>query len=247
MDRSIYLAMSAAKHMLNAQSLASHNLANVSTTGFKSDFQAFRAMPVYGSGHASRVYAHTERPGIDFSAGTIETTGNELDIAINGEGFIAVRAPDGSEAYTRAGALATNLNGQLQTSGGHLVLGNGGPIAVPPAQSLVVGVDGTISVRPVGQEANTLAQVDRIKLVNPASADLEKGADGLFRLRSGAPAPVDAGVRVTRGALEASNVNPVSEMVNLISHARQYEMAIKTMQTTEELDAATARLLRLNG
>jgi flagellar basal-body rod protein FlgF len=247
MDRMIYLAMSAAKQTMNAQAIATHNLANVNTPGFKADFAAMRAMPVYGSGHPSRAFAMTERPGINFAPGTVETTGNELDIAINGDGFIAVVAADGSEAYTRVGNLEVTVYGQLQTGGGRAVLGNGGPIALPQSQAMVIGGDGTLSIRPLGQEANTLAQIDRIKLVNPDLGDLIKGADGLFRLREGGVAPADASVRLERGALEGSNVNSVAEKVRIIEHARQYEMAIKAMNTAQRMDAAGPRLLNLNG
>lgn len=247
MDRMLYLAMSAAKQTLHAQALATHNLANVNTTAFKADFEAMRAMQLYGPGHPARVFAMTERPGTDFRPGTIETTGNDLDIAINGPGFFAVIAPDGSEAYTRAGDLHLTVNGQLLTGAGHPVLGNGGPIAVPQAQAVNIGVDGTISVRPLGQDANTLAQIDRIKLVNPDVRDLVKGADGLFRRADGVNAPADAAVRVTHGALEGSNVNSVAAMVDIIDHARQYEMAVKAMSTARDLDTAGARLLGLHG
>lgn len=247
MDRMIYLAMSAAKQSMHAQALSTHNLANATTAGFKADFEAMRAIPVYGEGHPDRAFAMTERPGIDFSPGPIESTGRDLDIAVNGEGFIAVQAPDGTEAYTRAGDLQVTVNGQVLNGAGHPVLGNGGPIALPQFQSMVIGVDGTISVRPLGQEANTLAQADRIKLVNPDPAQLKKGPDGLFRLADGSNAPADAAVRVVNGSLEHSNVNSVSEMVNLIEHARQYEMAVKAMSTAQRMDAAGARLLNLNG
>lgn len=243
MDRMIYLAMSAAKQTMAAQALATHNLANASTVGFKADYEAFRSMPLYGPGHPSRAFAMTERPGTNFVPGSLETTGNELDVAVTGEGFIAVIAPDGTEAYTRAGDFELTSTGQLLTKAGHPVLGNGGPIAVPQSEALVVGVDGTLSVRPIGQEANTLAQVDRIKLVKPDLADLVKGGDGLLRLRDGASAPADASVRVTSGALEQSNVNAVHEMVRLIENARRYEMAVKAMSTAQQMDAAGARLL----
>ena len=246
MDRMLYVAMSAAQQMMNAQALSSHNLANVATVGFKADFEAARAMPVYGPGLPTRAYAMLERPGTNFAPGTVESTANDLDIAVNGNGFIAVQAADGSEAYTRAGDLQIDVNGQLHTGAGHPVLGNGGPIAIPQAEALVIGVDGTISVRPLGQAASTLAQVDRIKLVNPAVGQLLKGADGLMRLRDGTNAPPDAAVQVTRGALEHSNVNGVAEMVQLISNSRQYDMAIKAMSTAQQIDSAGAKLLDLN-
>lgn len=242
----IYLAMSAARQMMNGQAAAAHNLANANTTGFKADYAAYRAMPLFGDGHPSRVFALQERPGIDFSSGALEATGNELDIALMGEGFIAVQAPDGSEAYTRAGALELDAVGRLTTAQGYPVLGNGGPIALPPAEKVQIGADGTISVRPLGQAANTLAQVERIRLVKPESNGLIKGEDGLFRTRDGAPAPVDASVHLTSGTLERSNVNPVGEMIHMIETARRYELAVKAMQSAEQNDAEGARLLRLN-
>jgi len=242
----IYLAMSAARQTMNGQAIAANNLANASTSGFKADFEAYRAMPLFGEGQPSRVFALAERPGVDFATGTIEHTGNDLDVAINGEGFLAVQAPDGSEAYTRAGELQLTATGQLLTRDGLPVLGNGGPIALPPSQALMIGADGTITTRPVGQEANTLAQVDRLRLVRPlAAADVVKGPDGLFRMKDGAPAPLDATVSVTQGALERSNVNPVSAMVSMIENARQYEMAVKAMDTAQTMDAEGARVLRL--
>ena len=246
MDRMIYLAMSAAKQMLNAQALATHNLANVHTTGFKADFEAIRAMPLYGPGHASRVFGMTERPGTNFALGSVETTSNELDVAVNGDGFIAVLAPDGTEVYTRAGDLRLTVNGQLQTAAGQPVLGNGGPIALPQSEAIVIGVDGTISVRPLGQEANTLAQVDRIKLVKPDLDQMVKSADGHFRLADGATAPPDGSVRLIKGAIEQSNVNAVQQMINIITNARQYEMAVKAMNNAQQMDAAGARLLNLS-
>jgi flagellar basal-body rod protein FlgF len=246
MDRMIFLAMTAASQNLQAQAIAANNLSNANTTGFKSDFAAFRAMPVFGDGYPSRVYAMTERPGINFRPGTFEATGNNLDIAINGEGWIAVQAADGSEAYTRAGDLQITATGQLLTANGEPVLGNGGPIAVPPNESVLFGQDGTLSIRPLGQEANTLAQVDRIRLVKPAAKDLIKGEDGLFHPRNGQPAEPDASVRLAPGTIEKSNVNSVSEMISMIENQRNYDMAVKAMHTAQENDSIGDRVLRLS-
>ena len=241
----VYLAMSAAKQTMQAQSIATNNLANATTVGFKADFDAFRSMPVFGEGLPSRVFALNERPGIDFNPGTIETTGNELDVAINDNGFFVVQAADGTEAYTRAGDFKLTLTGQLVTGNGLPVMGNGGPIALPQAEEIVIGADGTISIRPVGQEATTLAQLDRLRLVNPEPANLIKGEDGLFRPRDDVPAPNDATVRVTSGALERSNVNPVTELISIIENARNYEMAVKAMSTAQENDAQAQQLLQI--
>lgn len=245
MDRMIFLAMNAARQMLNGQSQAANNLANANTTGFKADFEAFRAMPLFGDGEPTRVFSMAERPGVNFKPGAIQQTGNELDVAINGEGFFAVQTRDGTEAYTRAGELHIDAAGALRTAEGDQLLGNGGPIVLPQSTTVLIGKDGTISVRPIGQEANTLAQVDRLKLVKPAVQDLLKGTDGLFRQKNGLPVEADASVGVVAGALEGSNVNPIAEMMNMIENSRQYELAVKAMNTAQTLDADGARLLRL--
>lgn len=245
MDRMLYVAMSGAKQTLVAQAANAHNLANVSTSGFRADLAAFRAMPVFGPGQPTRVYAMAERPGVDLSAGVVSHTGRELDVAVNGEGWIAVQGRDGREAYTRAGDLRVTPNGQLTTGAGLPVLGNGGPIAIPPYEKLDIGADGTISIRASGQAAAALATVDRIKLVNPPIEELRKGEDGLMRRRDGREADADARVRLVSGSLEGSNVNAVDALVNMLTLQRQFEMQVKMMRTTEETDAAAAQVMRL--
>lgn len=246
MDRMLYLAMSGARQTLVAQASATHNLSNATTTGFRADLAQFRSMPVFGDGQPSRVYAMVERPGTDFRPGAIQETGNELDLAVHGHGWIAVQAADGSEAYTRAGDLRLTPNGLLETAAGQGVLGNAGPIAIPPSEKIEIAADGTISVRPVGQEASTLATVDRIKLVDPPLDALVKGPDGLFRTRAGEPLVADAYVRVTSGALEASNVNAIDAMVQMITLQRQFELQVKMMNTAQENDAAASQMMRMS-
>lgn len=245
MDRMLYLSMSAAKNTLQAQSINSHNLANVTTSGFRQDLAQFRSMPVLGPGQASRVFALSERPGVNLSPGSINYTDNELDIAIDGSGWMAIMTQDGSEAYTRAGDLRVSANGLLENGAGYQVLGNAGPISIPPAQKIEIGSDGTISIRPVGQDERTLATVDRIKLVNPQAEELYKGLDGQMRLKDGSNAVPDASVRLFSGALESSNVSMVEALVDMISLARQFEMNIKAMQTVQENDEAASRLLQM--
>jgi flagellar basal-body rod protein FlgF len=244
MDRMLYVAMSGAKETLIAQGNATNNLANASTPGFLADFNQFRSMPVFGSGYPTRVYALDERPQVDFSRGHIEQTGRDLDVALQGEGWIAVQASDGTEGYTRRGDLWIDENGLLKTGNGLPVLGNGGPIAIPPAEKIDIGSDGTISIRPLGQAANQLATVDRIKLVNPSPSDLEKGKDGLVHLKDGGEADFDAEQRLSTGALEASNVNVVNEMVHMIELARRFEMQVKMMKSAEDNAEAGAAILR---
>ncbi len=245
MDHLLYVAMSGAKQTMLAQAANTHNLANASTAGFRADLSAFRAMPVFGYGQPSRVYAMAERPGVDLAPGSISTTGRELDVAVKGNAWIAVLGADGREGYTRAGDLRLGANGALENGAGRKVLGNGGPIALPPHDKLEIGADGTISIQPRGQVASALSVVDRIKLVNPPLAALEKGEDGLMRLKDGGIAPADARAQLAPGALEASNVNAVEAMVSMLTLARQFEMQVKMMHTAERNDSAAAEMMRI--
>lgn len=247
MDKLLYLSMTAAINTELSQATIAGNLANIEMPGFKADLEQFRSMPVFGDGHPSRVYAMSERPGIDYTPGTIYKTGNPLDFAINGDGWIAVEAPDGTEAYTRRGDLRMNTSGLLENGNGLLVYGNGGgPIAMPPTETAVIGTDGTISIRPIGQDEKSLVVLDRVKLVNPPVEDLVKSPDGLFRLRSGLPAEVDATVKVAPESLENSNVNMVAAMARIIEHGRRFEMDIKAMKAAKENDEVGTRILSLN-
>jgi flagellar basal-body rod protein FlgF len=244
MDRMLYVAMSGAKETMLAQAVNSHNLANISTTGFRKDLESFAALHVRGPVHESRTYTIDQGKGVDFSQGPMVQTGRDLDVAIQGEGWIAVQAPDGGEAYTRAGDLRINSAGILSNGAGFPVLGEGGPIAIPEFETLSIGADGTITVRALGQPTNALTVVDRIKLVNPPQEDLEKGADGLIRTRTGEPLAPDANVEIISGAIEGSNVNGVDAMVNMIQLSRQYELQVKMMKVAEETDQAAAQLIR---
>ena len=245
MDRMLYVAMTGAKETLRAQTVNNHNLANVSTTGFRADLAAFQSRAVDGTGFASRVYATNASVGWDSTSGALLTTGRDLDIAVNGPGWIAVQDADGREAYTRAGDLKIDPTGQLMTATGRPVLGDGGPINVPPYTSIFFAADGSISVVAQGQGPDTTSTVGRIKLVNPAEADVQRGEDGLFRLKDGSDAPPDAAVRIGSGVLESSNVNTAAAMVNMIELARQFEMQVKAIRTAEENDQTAAQLMRI--
>lgn len=248
MDKALYIAMTGAKHNMLAQVSHSNNLANVNTTGFKADFEQARSMPVlYGDGEPTRAFALVERPATDFAHGALNETGRDLDVAIEGDGFIAVQGNDGQEAYTRAGSLYVDSVGMLRTGNGLPVLGNGGPIAIPAAEKIEVAFDGSITIVPLGQQADTIAQIDRIKLVNPPADAMTKSEDGLFRQKDAAEElPADGAVRMVSGFLEASNVNAVHELTSILSLSRQYEMQVKMMQTVKENSESSARLLQMN-
>jgi flagellar basal-body rod protein FlgF len=244
MDRLVYIAMSGAKEILRAQAANNHNLANANTTGFKADLSAFQTQSVVGAGLATRAYATDGSVGFDASSGGLTHTGRDLDVAVAGPGWIAVQANDGSEAYTRAGDLRVDPTGVLTTATGNPVLGDSGPITVPPAASMSVGADGSVSVVPLGQSAQTVSTVGRIKLVDPPDGALVRGADGLFRSSSGDTPEADANVRLVAGTLEGSNVNLAATMANMIELARNYELQVKAMRTAEDNAAASSKLLQ---
>ena len=244
MDRMLYVAMSGAKETLVAQANATNNLANASTSGFLADLNQFRSMPVFGGGHPTRVYAMDERPTTNFDKGSIQYTGRDLDVAIQGGGWLAVQARDGAEAYSRRGDLRVDENGLLMTGNDLPVLGNGGPIAVPPFEKIEIGTDGTVSIRPLGATGDQLAVIDRIKLVAPQYEQMDKGDDGLMRLQDGGEAEPDAAQRLVSGALVASNVNVVNEMVDMIELARRFELQVKMMKSAQENASAAASIVR---
>ncbi len=243
MDRSLYVAMTGAAQIMRAQAENNHNLANANTTGFKAEIAAFKSAPVQGTGYASRLNAVAEVQGWDFSHGMQMTTGRDLDVAVQGNGWIAVQAPDGGEGYTRSGDLHLNAEGLLTTASGLPIMGDGGPISVPPYAKLDIGGDGTISVTPLGQSSKTISAVGRIKLTTPDQSQLQLGPDGLMHLKNGATAEADSSVRVTAGALESSNVNPAEALAKMIDLSRQFEMQIKSIHTTDENAQAANKLL----
>lgn len=244
MDRMIYTALSGAKQTMDQQAAVANNLANVSTPGFRAQVNMFRAVPVVGQETPTRAFTLASTPGADLKAGPLTYTERSLDVAIKGNGWLVVQTPDGGEAYTRAGSLQVSADGQIQTMSGRPVLGDGGPLAVPPGSMVTIGNDGTITARGPGETAQGLAQVGRLRLVNPPADAIARGDDGLFRLRPGAAqVERDPTIGVITGALEGSNVNPVEAMVDMIANARRFEMQIKMIQGADTNDQSANQLL----
>lgn len=242
MDRMIYLSMSGAKATMQRQDTLANNLANVSTTGFRAELQAFRSVPVLGSGASTRVFALETTPAYDASPGAVTATGRNLDVAMKGNAWLAVQGLDGTEAYTRGGALDVAADGTLTTRSGLTVLGDGGPIQLPANSEISIGGDGVVSARAANGRS---AAVGRLKLVTPEEA-LQRGEDGLFRAAEG-DLPADANARLQDGALEGSNVSAVETMVAMISAARQFEAQMKMLQTAEADEKSAAQLLSMSG
>jgi flagellar basal-body rod protein FlgF len=243
MDRMIYLSMAGAKATMQRQDTLANNLANVSTTGFRAELQAFRAVPVRGDGASTRVYALESTVGYNPDAGALQATGRSLDVAMKGNAWLGVQGLDGTEAYTRAGALDLSADGTLVTRNGWPVLGEGGPIVVPPNSEVSIGGDGTVTA--VGTNGRS-TPVGRLKLVTP-EAPLQRGTDGLFRAADGGELPADATARVQDGALEGSNVSPVETMVAMIAAARQFESQMKMLQPAEQNEQSSTKLLSNQG
>ena len=242
MDRLIYTAMTGAKGTMDQQAAVAHNLANVNSTGFRAELHKLRAVEVQTEAMRTRSFTVDASVANNFDQGALQHTGRAYDVALAGKGWLAVQMPDGSEAYTRDGSLEVSANGILQTHDGKPVLGDGGPVTIPPDNEISIGADGSISTSQPDQPGvvNVVAQ---LKLVNPPEADLVRGDDGLFRVRGGAPAQADPNVRVAGGYLEGSNVNVVDQMVQMISLSRQFEMQTRMLSTAEQNDRAAAQVL----
>ena len=252
MDRLIYTAMTGASQALEQQTVVANNLANVSTTGFRAQLANFRSVPMaFGDGSSvnndtTRTFVLSATPGSDMTPGAITHTGNPLDVAVQGQGWLAVQTPDGNEAYTRGGNLHVDENGQLMTANNLPVLGGQGPIAVPPGSEVTIGSDGTVSELAPGNPPNTVAMIDQLKLVNPPAGSMQRGDDGLFRTADGNPADPDPTVQVATESLESSNVNPVAAMVSMITNARQFQLQTKMLQTADQNEQSANQLLNFS-
>ena len=245
MDRMIYVAMTGAKHILGQQATVAHNLANASTNGYRAAASAFRAVPVQGDGLPTRTFVVGSTPGANFAPGTIQRTGRELDVAVQGAGWIAVQLDNGSEAYTRNGNLQISPNGMLQTRNGLNVLGDGGPISIPPDSRVSIAKDGTVSVVSAVPPPKAVNAVGRIKLVNPDEKLLTRGGDGLFHLADGGSADSDPKITLASGALEGSNVNVVEEMISMIALARQFDLQMQLLNNAQKNETQASQILNI--
>jgi flagellar basal-body rod protein FlgF len=235
--------MTGAKQIMQAQAVNNHNIANINTVGFRADEVSFVSQPIYGAGYATRVNAVANDAGTDLSSGVLQSSGRDLDVAVNGTGYIAVQGTDGKEAYTRAGDLRVSADGAVTTSSGFAVLSESGPLNIPPATTITIGNDGTVSVVPLGLNPVAVSPADRIKLVNPPAQNLQKGADGLLRLKDGTTAETDPAVTLSSGVLESSNVNAAQSLINMIELQRLYEFQVKSMNSTDQNEQTSEQMM----
>ena len=244
MDRMIYVAMSGAKQTLNQQATVSNNLANANTTGFRAELASFRAVPVVGQAQATRAFVVDSTIGADFTPGSLQPTGRQLDVAVQGSGWMAVQGADGKEAYTRDGNLQVDKTGALLTRQGFPVLGDSGAITVPVGSEASIAADGTVSATQAGTPP-TISTVGRIRLVDPKTSNLTRGDDGLFQTLDGKPVQADATVQLAPGNLEGSNVNMAEQMVNMITLARQYDLNTRLITTAGDNEKAASQILAM--
>jgi flagellar basal-body rod protein FlgF len=247
MDRYIYTAMTGAAQTLGRQAAVAHNLANVSSTGYRAEEHRLRAVQVQShnmpAALPTRAFTVDASTHTDYSAGPMQYTNRPLDVAVEGPGWIALAMPDGSEAYTRNGSLELSADGVLQTRTGIPVQGDGGPISIPPDVKIAIGKDGTVSVIPETGAQNTVNSIGRIKLVNPPETDIVRGGDGLFRTTTGDPAPLSETSQLASGYLEGSNVNAVDQMVTMISLSRQFETQMQLLQKASQNDQSATQVI----
>lgn len=244
MDHFIYTAMNGAKQVMQQQATNANNIANVSTPGFRADLDVFNHKALVGPGHQTRAYPEDVRAGIDLSSGQTITTGRALDASIQGRGFFAIQDDDGQEYLSRRGDFRVSPSGLLENGIGQAIMGNGGPIAIPPHDKIEIGSDGTISILPKGQATAVMAVIDRIKLVNPDESKIKKETNGLISTDEELVA--DADVQVLPGSIESSNVNAIGSMVKMIELARSFEMQVKVLKRAEENDQAASNLTKLS-
>lgn len=245
MDRAIYTALGAANAALNRQAITANNLANASTTGFRAQLMAYRAVPVNGPSVPTRTLVTESTPYNDTTMGAVHQTDRDLDVALPKDGWLAVQLPDGGEGYTRDGNIEVDSEGTLRVRGLPL-LGDGGPLSVPPQSKVTIGPDGTLTALGAGDEPKSLAQVGRVKMVNASAEALHMEDDGLFHVNgNGAPLPLDPDLRLMPGMLESSNVSPVKTMVDMIATARSFEMHMKVISTVDDNEKNANQLLTL--
>lgn len=246
MDRLIYTALSGMQSSMQRQRVLASNMANVDTVGFRAELMDQRPVTVDGEQMEVRALQQALVRGADMSGGTISPTGRALDVAVDGDALVAVQAPEGEEAYTRRGDLTLSAGGVLKTGEGHPVIGESGPITVPPGGAVRIGNDGAVLLADPATPDAAPVEVGRIKLAAPAGSEIAKGLDGLFRVVGGGTLPTDLEATVKSGHLEGSNVKMTDVLVEMIDQQRLFEMRTKLVSTAREVDESGAQLMRIS-
>jgi len=245
MHRIVHASLSAMRAAMARQATTANNLANAGTTGFRAEMSAAQTVWLQGQGGVFGAHTSEQVASADMAAGTVAHTGRDLDIAMNGDALLAVQAGNGDEAYTRRGDLRVTDSGLVTTGDGTPVLGEGGPLTLPPADSVRIDADGALWVVPVGGDPSNPTQVDRLRLVSPQGSNVAKGLDGLFRVRGGGALPADPEARVTPRSLEGSNVNATEALVEMVEASRAWDTQLNLIQSAKDIDTSAADLMRM--
>ncbi len=245
MDRLIYTSLTAMRGSMSRQTAIANNLANAQTPGFRADMAEAQALWLNGSGLDARAMASEEVHGADMRAGTVTSTGRDLDVAVQGDAMLVVQAPNGEEAYTRRGDLQISASGLLTTGDGHPVQGGQGPVTIPAADSIRIDTDGRVWIVPAGGDPENPQEVDRLRLATTAGSDVVKGLDGLFRVKGDGILPDDPEARLTTRSIEGSNVSATTALVEMIEASRSWDTQLKMIDDAREMDSATASLMQL--
>ena len=251
MDRLVFTSNATNKEQATARQVLVNDLANVSTLGFKSSYDvALQSVKVEGAGFDSRFQALTiSRDLIRMDPGPVMATGRPMDVAMAGNTVLTVQAPNGDLAFTRRGDLKVNIQGQLENGSGHLVLGEAGPITIPPGLMVSINPDGTIYARDpaqIGPAPDVL--IDRFRLRDVTGVSLARRSDGLFKV-SEKPDGTDIALtdrlpQVISQALEGSNVSAIEAMTRLIDHSRSFETQIRIIKEMKGLDESGASMMK---
>lgn len=246
MDRLVSTSLTAMRGAMARQTAIANNLANANTVGFRAEIANASTQYIDGQTFKTRAQQSEQVIAADMQQGAVVTTGNPLDVAMNGDALLSVQAANGDEAYTRRGDLKLSDSGLLTTGDGMPVIGDGGPITLPAYDKLTIAADGTISIVPQGGDPAQIQQVDRLKLVAMNGTDIAKGLDGLFRARNGGTLAADPEATVRQGALEGSNVNASATLIDMIEASRDWDMQVKMMSAAQDIDKASTSLMSLD-
>ena len=245
MDRLIYTAYSGLAGSMLTQAVIANNMANAQTIGFRAELQNADPMTLKGPSIEARAMTRGEVRGANMKQGALIETGNPLDVALTGRTMLAVQGADGEEAYTRRGDLAVDATGVLTNGDGRPVVGDAGPVTVPPGARITISPDGRVLAALPENPDQPPQEVGRLKLVSTAGSKIEKGLDGLFRVPGGGALPADEEARLQPGSLEQSNVEPTRILVEMVEAQRLFDMRTKLISTARELDEGGAGLMRL--
>ncbi len=245
MDKMIHSSLSAMQGIMARQTAIANNMANASTTGFRAEIVNAKAKHLSSAELDSRAMAYERVLAADMSSGPVTVTGRALDIALDGDAMLSVQGPDGEPAYTKRGDLQLSETGLVTTGAGDPVLGEGGPLIIPPVDRISIAKDGDVWILPQGDTTGEMQQIDRLTLVSFTGSDIVKGNDNLFRVRDGGALPADADARLTSGSLEGSNVNITAALVDMIEASRAWETQVKLLSTAKDIDSSGASLMQL--